>query len=78
MRPLRIKDGDGTTGISVLASVICDQMKLTIDNYVCVDMDVFGTLVDMLGGVEITLEEGEGRSAGQGTVKEDLRGSTEG
>ena len=52
-----IKDGDGTTGISVLASVICDQMKLTIDNYVCVDMDVFGTLVDMLGGVEITLEE---------------------
>ncbi len=52
-----LKDGDGTTGISVLASVICDQMKLTIDNYVCVDMDVFPTLVDMLGGVEVTLDE---------------------
>ncbi len=52
-----LKDGDGTTGISVLAGVICDQLKLTIDNYVCVDMEVFGTLVDMLGGVEVTLDE---------------------
>ena len=52
-----LKDGDGTTGISVLASVICDQLKLTIDNYVCVDMAVFSTLVDKLGGVEVTLDE---------------------
>ncbi|MBR0343524.1 MAG: LCP family protein [Oscillospiraceae bacterium] len=52
-----IKDGDGTTGISVLADVIYDQFKLTIDNYACIDMDVFPTLVDMLGGVEVTLDE---------------------
>jgi len=52
-----LKDGDGTTGISVLAQVIYDQMKLPIDNYVCIDMDVFPTLVDMLGGVEVTLDE---------------------
>lgn len=52
-----LKDGDGTTGVSVLAQVIFDQLKLPIDNYVCVDMDVFPTLVDMLGGVEITLDE---------------------
>ena len=52
-----LKDGDGTTGISVLANVIYDQFKLPIDNYVCVDMDVFPTLVDMLGGVEVTLDE---------------------
>ena len=50
------KDGDGDTGISVLAETVCDQFSITIDNYVTVDMAAFQTLVDMLGGVEVTLE----------------------
>ena len=50
------KDGDGDTGISVLAETICDQFAITIDNYVTVDMAAFQTLVNMLGGVEVTLE----------------------
>ncbi len=43
--------------INALASQLYDMMKLPIDNYVTITMEGFRKAVDVLGGVEVNLEQ---------------------
>lgn len=47
---------NGTKGIAALAETIYDQFKLPIDNYVLISMEGFRKAVDMLGGIEVTID----------------------
>lgn len=50
------KDKDSSGGIGCLAETLYNQMKLPIDNYILITMDGFMKAVDLLGGIEVTLD----------------------
>ncbi len=60
----------GAKGVAPLAETINDQFKLPIDNYVMISMEGFRKAVDMLGGIEVTIEEDMnfGKDAGGGDI----------
>ena len=47
----------GAGGIGQLIETINDQFKLPIDHYVTISMEGFRKAVDMLGGVDVTIEK---------------------
>ncbi|MEA5050865.1 MAG: LCP family protein [Oscillospiraceae bacterium] len=47
----------GLKGMAALIETINYQFRLPVDNYVLVTMEGFRTAVDMLGGVEVTLDK---------------------
>lgn len=51
------KDVEGSSGINCLAETIHDQMQIYIDDYVLITMEGFRQIVDLLGGIEITIDE---------------------
>ncbi len=50
-------DPNGPQGITALAQTIYDQFKLPVDNYVLISMEGFRKAVDVLGGIEVTIDE---------------------
>lgn len=46
-------------GISLLEQTIADNFDIQIDNYMLVNFDTFETIVDLLGGVSVTLTQNE-------------------
>lgn len=61
-------DGSMEAGVLPLIDTINDQFALSVDNYAMITMEGFRKVVDMLGGVEITLPEAV--DFGNGTVLE--------
>lgn len=47
----------GRSGLEGLAQVIYDQLSIPLDHYVNVNMDGFINIVDVIGGVEINVQE---------------------
>ncbi|MEG0912357.1 MAG: LCP family protein [Oscillospiraceae bacterium] len=47
---------NGTKGVAALAETINNQFQLPIDNYVMISMEGFRKAIDMLGGIEITID----------------------
>lgn len=52
-------ENDTAIGIEPLIQIINEQFKLTVDNYVMITMEGFRNAVDLIGGVEIILDENE-------------------
>lgn len=50
------KENPEMNGVPALAETLYEQFSLPIDNYVLISMEGFRKAIDMLGGIEITLE----------------------
>lgn len=50
------KEQEGSGGIRCLAETINNQFQLYVDNYVVITMEGFRQVVDLLGGIEVTLD----------------------
>lgn len=49
----------GLGGIDLLRNTICQNFGISLDGYILVDYEAFETIVDLLGGVEVTLTQNE-------------------
>ncbi|MEA4911232.1 MAG: LCP family protein [Oscillospiraceae bacterium] len=51
------KSTDGRGGVFALAEVLNDQLQLPLDHYICITMEGFRAAVDIIGGVDIELDQ---------------------
>ncbi|MDY4783573.1 LCP family protein [Pygmaiobacter massiliensis] len=49
------RSGKQDPAIANLASVLNEQLKLPVDYYVTIDMDAFKTVINAIGGIEVTV-----------------------
>ncbi len=66
----------GETGIAPLVETINDQFQLPIDNYVVVSMEGFRQAIDMMGGVEVTIDQAITLGDAESGVKIELEPGT--
>ncbi len=66
----------GETGIKPLVETVNDQFKLPIDNYIVVSMEGFRTAIDMMGGIDVTIDQALTLGDAESGVKIDLEPGT--